>query len=580
MPDSNDEQFVQQRLLLACVLSALAVGGYFYVVGPAPTPSSSTTILESIPDDQTPRNLSKQPSSKPSYGMAPTGVSTRESATRTATPDLKIAKREQEITVETETFRVAMSNRGATVTSWILKGYDSAVGGELDLLRHGASESRAFTLARPGGDAITTLNDALFEVNTGAAVRTGPTSIIFTYDDGRYSASKAFHFGSQGYVLEVESTVSVDGDLQEHLLRWDKGFGDLDQPYDSQYTTTFYYDPPTRSLVRNIASDTAGDRAINTGVFPYVGIDDLFFTAAFLPLELGGEVRMETGAINLPTPASSEGSPFATFAVGGAAANRFQVFVGPKSFQLLGSIRSELQEIVDFGEWLGVLAKPLYWLLIWTHSNIVSNYGWAIVVVTLLINIALFPIKWKSSGSMKKMQALAPLVKQINDKYKGLKMGDPKKQQGQQETMALYKKHGVNPLGGCLPMLIQLPFFIAFYSVLTAAIEIRQSSWLWVADLSQPEQVAIRVLPLAMIASQFWMQSLTPTPAADPSQMRIMKFMPLIFGVMFWSFSSGLVLYWLTSNLVGVLQQVALNRIPTEPLEIDQPRRRKKKKSG
>ena len=319
-------------------------------------------------------------------------------------------------------------------------------------------------------------------------------------------------------------------------------------------------------------------RAVNSGVFPYVGIDDLFFTAAFLPLEPNGNIRMETEAVQLSVLGGEHS--FTAISVGGAATNRFQVFVGPKSFQLLGSVKSELQEIVDFGTWLGFLAKPLYWLLMWAHSNVVANYGWAIIVVTLLINLALFPIKWKSSGSMKKMQTLAPLVKQISDKYKGLKMNDPKKQQQQQETMALYKKHGVNPLGGCLPMLLQLPFFIAFYSVLTVAIEIRQAGWLWVADLSQPEQMSIRVLPVAMIASQFWMQSLTPTPAGDPAQMRIMKWMPLFFGFLFWSFSSGLVLYWLTSNLVGVLQQVVLNKLPTEPLEIDQPRRRKKKKSG
>ena len=114
------------------------------------------------------------------------------------------------------------------------------------------------------------------------------------------------------------------------------------------------------------------------------------------------------------------------------------------------------------------------------------------------------------------MQALQPLVKQINEKYKGLSMRDPKKQKQQEEMMALYKKHGVNPMGGCLPMVIQLPFFIAFYSILTVAIEIRQAGWLWVTDLSQPEQIAIRVLPLTMVVSQFWMQSLTPTPTTDP----------------------------------------------------------------
>ena len=492
-------------------------------------------------------------------------------------PNRKMAEREREILVETETYRVTFSNRGAVVTSWILKQYDSAVGEELDLLPQGKDEPRAFTLARPGGDAISELNDALFEVDGGFNLRSGPASVAFVYNDGRHAARKTFHFPSEGYLFEVESSVSVDGAPQAHLLEWGGGFGDLDQPFDSQHTTTFHYDAATRSLTRNSAADTAEARVIRSGAFPYVGIDDLFFTAVFLPLAPGDDIRMESGAVDLPTPEETE-EPFSTLAVGGAAENRLQVYLGPKSFQELGSIQSELQEIVDFGQWFGILAKPLYWMLIWAHGSVVANYGWAIIVVTLIINLALFPLKWKSSGSMKKMQALQPLVKQINEKYKGLSMRDPKKQQQHQEMMALYKKHGVSTMGGCLPMVIQLPFFIAFYSVLTVAIEIRQAGWLWVGDLSQPEQLAIRVLPVAMVISQFWMQSLTPTPAADPTQMKVMKFMPLMFGFLFWGFSSGLVLYWLTSNLVGVLQQVVLNRLPSEPLEIEPPRRRKKKK--
>ena len=594
MPDPNEDQFVQQRLLLACVLSALAISGYVYFVNLTSPPRPETTASEPMPGEKAASDspaASEQPSGEQS--PAPAAFATPRAAGMAGAPGRKVAEREREVTVETETYRVTFSNRGATVTSWILKQYDSARrehdsadgrhdsedAGPLDLVQHGEKKPRAFKLAAPGGEAMAALNDALFTVNRGTAVRTGPTSVTFVYNDGRHSATKTFRFESEGYLLEVESEVTVDGVPQAHLLVWDGGFGDLDQPNNSQYTTTFYYDAPTRSLVRNTADDTADDRAINTGAFPYAGIDDLFFAAVFMPLDSDGEVRMETGAIELPTPEETE-EPFATLAVGGAATNRFQVFLGPKSFQLLGSVQPELQEIVDFGEWLGVLAKPLYWMLIWAHGTVVANYGWAIIVVTLIINIALFPLKWKGSGSMKKMQALQPLVKQINEKYKGLPMRDPKKQKQQEETMALYKKHGVNPMGGCLPMVIQLPFFIAFYSVLTVAIEIRQAGWLWVGDLSQPEQMAIRVLPLAMIASQFWMQSLTPTPGGDPTQMRLMKFMPLMFGVLFWGFSSGLVLYWLTSNLVGVLQQVILNRMPSEPLEIEQPKRRKKKKKS
>ena len=580
MPDPNEEQFVQQRLLLACVLSALAISGYVWVGNLTSPPPPPTTASEPMPGEQAPSD-SPVPAEQPSgeQSPAPAAFATLQAAAMAGAPGRKVAEREREVIVETETYRVTFSNRGATVTSWILKQYKSAIDGPLvDLIRHGEAEPRAFTLAAPGGDPMAVLNDALFTVNRGVAVRTGPTSVTFTYNDGRLAASKTFRFESDGYLLELESAVSIDGVPQAHLLRWDGGFGDLDQPNNSQYTTTFYYEP-TRSLIRNAADAAAEDRVINTGAFTYAGIDDLFFAAVFMPLESGGEVRMETGALELPTPEETE-EPFATLAVGGAAANRFQVFLGPKNFKSLGLIRPELKEIVDFGTVLGVLAKPLYWMLIWAHETVGVNYGWAIIVVTLIINLALFPLKWKGSGSMKRMQALQPLVKQINEKYKGLSMRDPKKQKQQEEMMALYKKHGVNPMGGCLPMVIQLPFFIAFYSVLTVAIEIRQAGWLWVTDLSQPEQIAIRVLPLTMVVSQFWMQSLTPTPTTDPTQARLMKFMPLMFGFLFYGFSSGLVLYWLTSNLVGVLQQVVLNRMPSEPLEIEQPKRRKKKKKS
>jgi YidC/Oxa1 family membrane protein insertase len=144
--------------------------------------------------------------------------------------------------------------------------------------------------------------------------------------------------------------------------------------------------------------------------------------------------------------------------------------------------------------------------------------------------------------------------------------------------MGLYKKHGVNPMGGCLPMVLQLPFFIGFYNVLFVAIEMRHASWLWVSDLSTFESLPIRVLPLAMVATQFWQQSMTPTPSTDAAQMRLMKFMPLMMGFIFYSFSAGLVLFWLTSNVVGVAQQLILNRFASdEPVLDDKSRSRKKK---
>jgi YidC/Oxa1 family membrane protein insertase len=175
----------------------------------------------------------------------------------------------------------------------------------------------------------------------------------------------------------------------------------------------------------------------------------------------------------------------------------------------------------------------------------------------------LFPLRLSNLKSMKKMQALQPQIAAINDKYKGLSIRDPRKQQQNQEVMDLYKKYGVNPAGGCVPMLLQIPFFIAFYKVISVSIEMRGASWLWVTDLSQPEHLAIRILPITMIVSQFLMQKMTPTTSVDPNQQRMMMIMPLVFGFMFYGLSSGLVLYYLTSNLVGIAQQMFFNRTVT-----------------
>ena len=203
------------------------------------------------------------------------------------------------------------------------------------------------------------------------------------------------------------------------------------------------------------------------------------------------------------------------------------------------------------------------------------------MIVTIIINTILFPLKYKSTKSMRKMQQLQPLVKEINNRYKGVGMRDPRKAKQNEELQALYKKHNANPMGGCLPIVLQMPFFFAFYKLLTVAIEMRQAEWLWVSDLSNPETLAIRVLPLAMVATQFWSQSLTPTPTADAMQARMMKFMPIVFGFIFYQFQAGLVLYWLTSNCVGIAQQLVLNRLPQEQLELDRkPQRGKRKKRG
>jgi YidC/Oxa1 family membrane protein insertase len=337
-------------------------------------------------------------------------------------------------------------------------------------------------------------------------------------------------------------------------------------------------------LERNKAGDAEDGRITNQGEYAFAGIDDLFFTAAFRTRD-AQPVQVETAAIEIDplVPDRDDSELFASTAIGSSTGNRFELYVGPKSMNDLRALDTRMAEIVDFG-WTSFIAEPLFLMLLWTHANVVANWGWSIVLVTIVINIALFPLKWKGNKSTKRMQQIQPLIKQISEKYKGLKMSDPKKQQQQEETMALYKKYGVNPVGGCFPMLLTIPFFIGFYNVLTHAIEVRGAEWLFVGDLSQPESwliiggTSIRVLPLLMMATQFWQQTLTPMPSVDPAQARMMKFMPLMMGFIFYGFSAGLVIYWLTMNLVGVGQQVILNKMPGDDLEIEIPGRKPNRK--
>jgi YidC/Oxa1 family membrane protein insertase len=222
-------------------------------------------------------------------------------------------------------------------------------------------------------------------------------------------------------------------------------------------------------------------------------------------------------------------------------------------------VNPKLVQVVDFG-WFSILAKPLFLLVNWVTEHAIHNYGWSIIAVTIALNFALFPLKVSSMKSMKKMQALQPQIAAINAKYKSIGLRDPRKAEQNQEVMDLYKKNHVNPMGGCFPMLMQIPFFIAFYKVFTVSVEMRGASWLWVTDLSQPERFDIHFLPLIMIATQFLMQKMTPQPAGDPSQQKMMMWMPLIFGFFFWNLPSGLVLYYMTSNLVAMGQQWFFNQ--------------------
>ncbi len=575
MPENQEDNFVQSRLLVASLLSAIAIMGYFYFVGPPPPETPAPESQQTAAADAPP------PASSPTSPQAPAADPAPPQASPNADDDLVTIRgaAEREIVIETKAFRAVFSNRGAVLKSWTLHRYSDSKGGELDLVHAegAATFGYPFSLTRPGGAPFQGLSDALFAVNAGPSERNGPTTLEFKLSENGREVRKTFRFDREGYVFELDVNVRENGAAQAHRVAWPGGFGDFSHPNNEIDSRTFYLSPGEEDVELIDADDAEEERLSNRGAYRYVGIEDHFFTAVFLPRS-EGVLDLETSSILVrPDPAEEDTVLYAAIAVGGDGENRFRIFIGPQDVDELQVVDPSLRQLVDFG-FFSFLAEPLFLMLRWIHLNIVSNWGWAIIVITIFINICLFPLKWKGSKSMKRMQQIQPLIKQLNEKYKGLGMTDPKKQKQNEELMALYKKYGVNPAGGCFPMLLQMPFFFAFYTVLTVAIEMRGAEWLWVADLSRPEDLAIRVLPITMIATQFWMQSLTPTPSVDPAQARMMKFMPLMMGFIFYQFSAGLVLYWLTSNLMGVAQQVIINKMPGEPLEIEQPKRKGKKK--
>ncbi len=580
MPE-QDDQFVQRRLLIASLLSAGAIMAYFYVAGPTYAPPVDTATVETA----TVETAAVEPEPATESEETPAEAAGEEEAAPEAEEAIQAAA-EREIVVETDVYKIVLSNRGGVVKSWTLKGYDDALGAPLDLTHQAGSAKygRPFRLVRPGGEGFQGLDDALFVVNEGPDSRSGDALVEFRLAANGRDVRKTFQFSKSEYHIEFESELAENGTSQLHLVAWPGGFGDTGHLQDAMYSSVFYWDPAEGSVERNAADDAEDARLTNQGTFPFAGIEDLFFAAAFRPPD-SRPLHVETAAISISAneavgEAEADEELFAAIGVGSPAGNSFEIYVGPKSLDDLRSVDPRMGDIIDFG-WFSFVAEPLYWGLHWTHDNVVANWGWSIVILTCFINFALFPLKWKGSKSMKRMQQIQPLVKQLNDKYKGLSMKDPRKQKQNEELMELYSKYGVNPVGGCLPMILQLPFFYGFYKVLTVSIEMRGAEWLWVSDLSQPEQLAIRVLPLAMMGTQFWMQSLTPTPSVDPAQTRIMKFMPLMMGFIFYGFQAGLVLYWLTSNVVGVGQQVLLNKLPGEELQIEADRKRgpaKKKK--
>ena len=560
---------MELRLLLAFILMGvvLFVTPYFYKTVTPPVKKTAPVSTTSAP--------APAPPSAPAAPAETAAAPASEAAdSETAAPPVA-AQKEETRTIETDLFKITFSNRGGVVKSWLLKKHKEHSGDPLQLVNATSHADPPVALYFPAQKPAVDVNQALYEMHTDA----DGLAIRFDYSNGKVVAHKSFQFRKSSYLLDVSTEVTEGGKPLPHEIEWRGGFGDMAVTNPAGAQQTLRFDMTDAKLVKSGAKVAKDGPVTVNGNYSFAGIEDQYFVAVFLP-ERGATVAMTTFSDNEATARDTKELPFAGTAVGGGPVNHFSLYVGPKDYDILRAVNPKLEQVVDFG-WLSILAKPLFLLVNWVADRAIHNYGWSIIVVTIALNFVLFPLKITSMKSMKKMQALQPQIAAINDKYKGIGLRDPKKADQNQEVMELYKKHGVNPMGGCVPMLLQIPFFIAFYKVFSVSVEMRGAGWLWVTDLSQPETLAIHLLPIIMVISQFVMQKMTPTTTGgDPSQQKMMQFMPLIFGFMFYNLSSGLVLYYLTSNLVGVAQQWFFNKTSLASVAAQSVQPPKKKKDG
>jgi len=511
------------------------------------------------------------------------------------------ASAETDTVIENDLYRITFSNRGAQVKSWILKKFDNdAQSGPLELVS-AASQKYGYPLSLWTYDEAlrNKINSALFvpaAAGSPSQTLTAPASITFDYADGDVSVHKKFSF-DRTYVVAVEASVIYKGASVAAFPAWPAGFGDQGTPASYAAGAVAYLSgsdivrPPIRCGFFSFLShcDPISNGNTIKGPFHWAGTSGQYFTAIFLPND-AATAALVTLRNPVPNPLDANRS----FEVLGAAVgdlngpSRGRVYVGPKDIATLQTVsipgissgEGNLGGLVDYG-WFGIIAKPLFLWLKWIHNHVVGNWGWAIMLQTLIITLTLLPLRISQMKSMLRMQRVAPQIKAIQEKYKKYSMRDPRKAAMNEEVAALYKKEGVNPAGGCLPLVIQMPFLYAYYRMLSNAVELRHAPWLWIHDLSSPEMTALRLLPIFMVVSMLIMQRMTPQGGIDPAQQKMLTIMmPAMMGFIFWNLASGLNLYYTETNLIGIAQQAIMNRtqLGRDMRDLAEKRARKKDK--
>jgi len=584
----------QKRLILALVLSSaiLFAWSYFYPVKP-PQNGQAANNSNSATEVATPGTSAQNASES----GAPTQASAQ---TQNTAP-------QRTITVRTPLYVVKFDSRGAEPVSWIItknrNGYSDifSVAGKksdriaLELISPEGlkRQPRQVPLQLQTGDASldTTLASSTYRVEGDAAGSGGDVEIslgagekkelTFALDDSAgLQVKKSFVFDADRYATDVSVVVKRgEQPIPQVKLTIGPSIGDQGVVHH-----TFYSVAPEAiahvngKVERHPAANINGnknspDRLVQNGPIDWAGVGDTYFAMVAVPLKPTEGLEYRTAAYEYQANGTKPEKRFLTTGLVPVPADGSHtlVYAGPKDHYLLTTAsddiskiaqrKVDLEELIDYG-FLGFISRPLAVPILTAITflyRLTSSYGIAIILFTIVIYSLFFPLKWRSSKSMKKAQKLAPKMKELQEKIKGVKQNDPRLKELQMEQLRLMKEG--NPLGGCLPLLIQMPFLFALYRAITISLDFRQATFLWIPDLSSAEPYLIHLLPILMTGTMVVLQLVTPAPSADPLQRKMMAVgMPLFMLYVLWSAPSGLVLYWLVGNIVGFTQQFLINR--------------------
>ena len=552
---------MERNAIAATVLVIMILLGYQWYLARFEAPAQEASRTATAPSE--PQKSAAAPSMQPA--AASVNVASRP---KTYTPTASLGVAARDVTVDTPLMHIVLSTAGGRVTSWQLKAYLVDSGGPVDLVPHqGEADVPGPLAAWADAEQI----QGVFEVDKDRLdlTRSGATGTL-TFKHVSASGlllQKRLTFNADRYDAETDITVQnlSDGEVDvQPNLAWGPG---LRNSKDKKATTIH---PPTLWVdgkrVQEAIEKVNGVKAVS-GKISWTALQDTYFVAALLPETEGLSAFVEKTKEGQPIVGLSETKK--VLQPGGELDLKAKAFAGPRDLDILRAEGQDLDKIIDLG-WFDFVARPALWLLKFLY-NFTGNYGIAIILVTILQKVVFYPLTHKSMKSMQAMQAIQPKVQALQERYKN------NAQKKQEETMALYKKHGVNPMGGCLPMVVQIPIFIALYNALSNSVELWQAHFLWIRDLTQPDSLfkmtlwggepsnVGNLLGLLMGVSMWLQQKMSPT-AGDPRQAQMMLWMmPILFTFMFWSFPSGLVLYWFVNNLLQIGQQWLINRAPAHP---------------